>query len=37
MSVSTYPGATVATEMPCGASARAIDWPNAFRPPLLAP
>jgi hypothetical protein len=37
MSVSTYPGATVATAMPSGARARAIDWPNAFRPALLAP
>ena len=34
MSVSTNPGATVPTEMPCGASACAIDWPNAFRPGL---
>jgi hypothetical protein len=37
ISVSTYPGATMATEMPNGASARAIDCPNAFSPALLAP
>jgi hypothetical protein len=37
MSVSTYPGATLATAMPYGASARAIDCPNAFSPALLAP
>src|SRR5215470_8049133 len=37
MAVSTKPGATVATAIPCGASARASDWPNAFSPALLAP
>jgi hypothetical protein len=37
MSVSTYPGATAATAMPYGASARAIDCPNALSPALLAP
>jgi hypothetical protein len=37
MSVSTYPGATVATEIRYGASARASDCPNAFSPALLAP
>ena len=37
MSVSTNPGATVATAMPYGASARASDWPKAFSPALLAP
>ncbi len=37
MSVSTNPGATVATEIPCGARATAIDWPRALRPALLAP
>src|SRR5262252_9758041 len=37
MSVSTNPGATVATAMPCGARALASDWPKAFRPALLAP
>ena len=37
MSVSTKPGATVATAIPYGARARASDWPNAFRPALLAP
>ena len=37
MSVATYPGATDATVMPCGASATASDWPNACSPALLAP
>jgi hypothetical protein len=37
MSVSTYPGATLATAIRYGARARAIDWPNAFSPALLAP
>ena len=37
MSVSTYPGATDATVMPCGASATASDCPNACSPALLAP
>jgi hypothetical protein len=37
MSVSTYPGATVATAIRYGASARASDCPNAFSPALLAP
>ena len=37
MSVATYPGATLATAMPSGARARAIDWPNEFRAALLAP
>src|SRR5205814_1349176 len=33
-----HPGRpTEATAMPCGARCRAIDWPNAFRPALLAP
>lgn len=37
MSVSTKPGATVATAMPYGASATANDWAMAFIPALLAP
>ncbi len=37
MSVATYPGATDITAIPCGASARASDWPKAFMPALLAP
>ena len=37
MSVATYPGATEATAMPCGASATASDCPNACSPALLAP
>jgi hypothetical protein len=37
MSVSTYPGATLATAIRYGASARAIDCPNAFSPALVAP
>src|SRR5699024_7510774 len=36
-SVSMKPGATLATEMPCGASATAIDWPKACRPAFAAP
>ena len=37
MSVATYPGATEATVIPCGASATASDWPKACSPALLAP
>src|ERR1700722_228997 len=37
ISVPTYPRATMATEIPYGASARAMDCPNAFSPALLAP
>src|SRR5215813_13340369 len=37
MSVSTKPGATVATAIPCGASALASDWPNASQPGLARP
>src|SRR3954469_9589332 len=37
ISVWTNPGATQVTEMPCGASASAIDWAKAFSPALDAP
>lgn len=37
ISVWTNPGATVPTEIPCGANATAIDWPKAFIPALEAP
>ena len=37
MAVSTKPGATAATAIPCGARALASDWVNAFSPALLAP
>jgi hypothetical protein len=37
MSVAMKPGARVATEMPSGARARAIDCPKACSPALLAP
>ena len=35
-SVSTNPGATTATKIPCGARRCASDWLMAFNPALLA-
>jgi hypothetical protein len=37
ISVSTNPGATVATRIPYRPRARASDWPSALSPALLAP
>lgn len=36
-SLLTKPGATEATAIPWGASASAMDWPNACSPALAAP
>ena len=37
MSVSTKPGATVITAIPCGPSSRASDWPNEVSAAFEAP